>query len=192
MSKQAARKPRTDAGRNRSRVLQVACELFGERGGEVQMSEVAQTAGVGIGTVYRHFPTRQALIEAVADQRFAGILVFAREQCLPNPDTRQALACFLRRVAEVHEQGRGVSSVIEATLGSTEPRGEVGAELLAFGEALVERGRADGTLRADATVADLYMLTGAVAAISRQGIGDWRRFIDIALGGMGRAENRAS
>ncbi|MEV1246212.1 TetR/AcrR family transcriptional regulator [Nonomuraea sp. NPDC050022] len=191
MSKHTARKPRTDAERNRARVLEVACELFAERGDEVQMAEVAKAAGVGIGTVYRHFPTRQALIEAVTEQRFAEILAYARTECLPNPDTRQALTCFLTRIGQVHDEGRGVSSAIEAALGSTEPRGQVGEDLLALGEALLERGRADGTLRADAKLGDLYMIAGAVSAISRNAVGDWRRFIDIALDGLrGPARDR--
>ncbi|MFC5752859.1 TetR/AcrR family transcriptional regulator [Actinomadura rugatobispora] len=184
MSEQAARKPRADSARNRVRVLQVACDLFAERGDEVQMAEVAQAAGVGVGTVYRHFPTRQALVDAVAERRFAEILAFARTRCLPDPDARRALACFLSRIGTVHEQGRGLSEAIEKALGSTEPRGEVGAELLALTGALLERGQADGAFRADATVADLYMIAGAVAAISRHTFGDWRRFIDLALDGL--------
>ncbi|GAA4606668.1 TetR/AcrR family transcriptional regulator [Actinoallomurus liliacearum] len=185
MPENAARRSRADAERNRGRVLQAADELFAEHGDQVQMADVARAAGVGVGTVYRHFPTRQALVEAVAEVRFAEILRHAREECLPLPDTRQALAGFLARIGRVHEEGRGVSSAIEAALGDTEPRGQIGADLLAVGAELVERGRSDGTLRPDANVADLYMIAGAVAAISRNAVGDWRRFIDIALDGLG-------
>ncbi|GAB3959572.1 TetR/AcrR family transcriptional regulator [Actinoallomurus acanthiterrae] len=184
MSNAAPRRPRTDAERNRGRVLQAATELFAQHGDQVQMADVAKAAGVGVGTVYRHFPTRQALIEAVAEQRFIEILRFAREECLARPDTRQALACFFARIGRVHEEGRGVSGAIEAALGDTEPRGQVGADLLAIGEEMLERGRSDGTLRADVKVADLYMIAGAVAAISRNAVGDWHRFIDIALDGL--------
>ncbi|GAA4074495.1 helix-turn-helix domain-containing protein [Actinomadura miaoliensis] len=184
MSKNAARRPRVDAERNRGRVLQVAGELFAEHGDQVQMADVARAAGVGVGTVYRHFPNRRALVEAVAEQRFAEILRYAREECLTQPDARRALSCFLARIGRVHEEGQGVSSAIEAALGDTEPRGQVGADLLAIGADLLERGRSDGTIRADATVADLYMIAGAVAAISRNTVGDWRRFIEIALDGL--------
>ncbi|MFE0171156.1 TetR/AcrR family transcriptional regulator [Streptomyces sp. NPDC059002] len=179
-----SRPSRADAERNRLRVLEVAGKLFAERGDEVQMAEVARAAEVGVGTVYRHFPTRQALIEAITEERFAGILAHVEQQCLPEPDTRRALLCFLTHVGEVHEQGRGLSGVIEATFGSTAPRGAVGDALLAVGETLVSRGRADGALRDDVTVADLYMTVGAVAILSRNAIGDWRRFIDITLDGL--------
>lgn len=179
-----ARKTRADAGRNRARVLEVARELFTEHGDEVQMSEVARTAGVGVGTVYRHFPTRVALVEAVAEQRFIEILAFARERCLPQPDARLALRCFLGHVGEVHEQGRGLSGAIEAALGHTAPQGTILTELESLGDSLLERGKADRVIRPDATIDDLYMIVGALAAVSRQNIGDWRRFVEIALDGL--------
>lgn len=186
----AARKTRADAGRNRARVLEVAGELFAEHGDEVQMAEVARTAGVGVGTVYRHFPTRGALIEAVAEQRFVAILAFARERCLPEPDARRALRCFLGHVGEVHERGRALSGAIEAALGHTAPLGAVRTELEELGGALLERGKADGVIRPDATVGDLYMIVGALAAVSRQDIGDWRRFVEITLDGLEPSPDR--
>ncbi|MFI6154099.1 TetR/AcrR family transcriptional regulator [Kitasatospora sp. NPDC051170] len=184
MSTSAGRKPRTDAERNRSRVLQSAGELFAAHGDAVQMADIAKAAGVGVGTVYRHFPTRQALVAAVAEERFAGILRHAREECLSLPDGRQALAGFLDAIGRAHEEGRGVSGVIEVAFGNTEPGGEVGAQLLDVGEQLLARGRADGTVREDAGVSDLYMIAGAVAAISRNAVGDWRRFVELALDGL--------
>ena len=81
------RKPRTDAERNRARVLEAARALFAEHGQDVQMTEVARVAEVGIGTLYRHFPTRQALIEAAAESRSAELappgLVRLAEQIAP-------------------------------------------------------------------------------------------------------------
>jgi AcrR family transcriptional regulator len=134
--------------------------------------------------VYRHFPTRQALVEAVTDERFGEILAFVKDECLPNPDTRAALTCFLAHVAEIHQKGRSLFGAIEATFGSTAPRGSLAAELLAVGGELIDRGHADGTVRTDITVDDLYMVVGALAMISRGDVGDWRRFIEIALDGM--------
>ncbi|MEV5745688.1 helix-turn-helix domain-containing protein [Microbispora rosea] len=177
-------RPRSDAERNRARLLDVAVDLFAEHGDQVQMGEVARAAQVGVGTLYRHFPTRQALVEAVAEQRFSEILAFAENECLPNPDTRAALTCFLTHVAQMHQTGRGLSGAIEATFGSTAPRGPLAVELLAIGDTLIRRGHADGTVRADITVDDLYMLVGALAMISRGDVGDWRRFIDIILDGI--------
>jgi AcrR family transcriptional regulator len=175
---------RGDAERNRGLVLAAARKLFGERGDEVHMSQVAAEAGVGIGTVYRHFPTRQALVAAIAEGRFAEILEFARQRCLNEPDPMLALTRFLSHVGEVHEQGRGLSGVIEATFGSTEPRGETSGDLLEVGAALLRRGIDQGILAPGLTVDDLYMIVGAVSFISRNGVGDWRRFIEITVEGL--------
>ncbi|ADD39975.1 TetR/AcrR family transcriptional regulator [Stackebrandtia nassauensis] len=183
MTSTAGRRPRSDAAHNRDRVLTAAEELFNSQGTAVHMSEVAKSAGVGVGTVYRHFPTRRALVEAVAEQRFVEILAFAREHCLDQPDPREALRGFLHHVGEVHERGRGQSDAIEAVLGSTEPRGEPGERLQEVGETLLRRGREAHVVRADITVADLYMIVGCVATICRNGFGDWRRFVEIALNG---------
>ncbi|MFE6779278.1 TetR/AcrR family transcriptional regulator [Streptomyces sp. NPDC057702] len=179
-----SRPSRADAERNRLKVLEVAEALFAERGDAVQMAEVARAAEVGVGTVYRHFPTRQALIEAIAERRFEEILTYAEQHCLPQPTAHQGLACLLTRVGEVHERGRGLSGVIDATFGSTAPRGAVGDALLTLGETLARRGREDGTLRPDVTIADLYMAVGAVAMLSRHAVGDWRRFRDLTLDGL--------
>src|SRR6266576_1331973 len=103
------RRPRADAGRNRARVLEAAGELFGSRGDEVQMAEIARAAGVGIGTVYRHFPTRQALVEAVAAQRFLEILGFARTKCAQAPSGREAVEALLTHIGQVHANGRALS-----------------------------------------------------------------------------------
>ncbi|RDI68851.1 TetR/AcrR family transcriptional regulator [Nocardia pseudobrasiliensis] len=178
------RKRRADAARNRDQVLDTATTLFTERGDDVQMADVARAAGVGVGTVYRHFPTRAALIEAVAERRFVEILDHARRSSLPNPDVRQALTDFLGHICQVHERGRALSSAIESVIGDTAPHGEIRTELIALGEELLARGRADGSIRTDATAADLYMIVGAVAAISRAGFGDWRRFIELTLDGL--------
>jgi AcrR family transcriptional regulator len=180
------RKPRNDAQRNRLRVLETARELFAERGDEVQMPELARAAGVGVGTVYRHFPTRQALIEAAAEHRFAELAAFARTECRRQPELGRGLELYLIRVGEVLAGDRGLSSAIEAARGTaeTEPRGAARAELEAAIAALITDGQAAGTLRADITVADVYMLVGAMSATIRTGSGDWNRFLDLALNGV--------
>jgi AcrR family transcriptional regulator len=178
------RKPRTDAERNRARVLEVARALFAEHGYDVQMSEVARVAEVGVGTVYRHFPTRQALIEAAAENRSAEMLAFAQTQCLTDADPAQALARFLRHIGEVLAHDRGTSEAIEAAMGSTEPQGELRTALQAITGELIERAQTQGTIRSDATVSDVYMIVCGLAAVIRNNAGDWRRFTEIALDGL--------
>jgi AcrR family transcriptional regulator len=180
------RRPRVDAERNRARVLEAARALLAERGEDVQMPELARAAGVGIGTVYRHFPTRQALVEAAAEHRFAEIEEFARIECLERVDSRQALAHYLHHVGEVLATDRGLSASIEAVRGSagSEPRGEARARLEVIVGKIIERGQAVGAVRHTCTVADVYMIVGALSAVIRTGSGDWRRFLDITLNGL--------
>ena len=180
-----SRRSRSDAARNHEQILAAATELFSGHGEQVQVADVARAAGVGVGTVYRHFPSRQALLQAAADRRFAGILAYGRAECLPTPDARRSLADLLERIAEVHEHGRGLSRAIESVIGDTRPHGETRAEFDELAETLLSRGRADGSIRADATAADLYMIIGCVVTVSRDRIGDWRRFIQLALDGLG-------
>ena len=176
------RKPRADAERNRAKVLEAARELFADRGDDVQMPEVARAAGVGVGTVYRHFPTRQALVEAAAEHRFAEILDFARAQCAGSAD---GLARYLRHVGEVLDVDQGLSASIEAVrrVGGSERHGQVRERLDAAVAGLVAEGRAAGALRADCTVSDVHMVVGGLSAIIRLG-GDWQRFVEIALNGL--------
>ncbi|MEV1239336.1 helix-turn-helix domain-containing protein [Nonomuraea sp. NPDC049750] len=94
---QTRRKTRTDAERNRDRVLEAARALFAESGYDVQMSEIARAAGVGIGTLYRKFPTREALIEAIAEHRAADLIAAAR-RLADADDPAHGLAGFLRHV----------------------------------------------------------------------------------------------
>ncbi|MFD0360922.1 TetR/AcrR family transcriptional regulator [Nocardia sp. GCM10030253] len=177
---------RKDAQRNRLRVLETARVLFAERGDEVQMPELARAAGVGIGTVYRHFPTRQALVEAAAEHRFAELATYARTECRSAPELGQGLELYLTRVGEVLAGDRGLSAAIEATRATseTEPRGPALVELESAIQVLITDGQAAGTLRADATVSDVYMLVGALSATIRTGSGDWKRFIDLAMNGL--------
>jgi|SRR5882724_3658940 len=174
-----ARRPRADAERNRQRVVETARALFAVRGDEVQHAEIAREAGVGVGTVYRHFPTRQSLVEAAAEQRFAEILAFARELA-------DGLASYLEHVGEVLDADRGLSAVIEAARGSTEsePRGQARAHLEEAVAELIARDQRAGILSPTCTVSDVYMITGALSAVVRTRSGDWRRFLTIVLEGL--------
>ena len=181
-----ARKPRADAERNRLRILAAARELFTERGDEVQLPEVARAAGVGVGTVYRHFASQRELVEAAAELRFAEIAEFAGTVCLAEAEPGQGLARYLHHVGEVLATDRGLSAAVEAARGTagSEPRGDARRRLESAVAALIERDRSAGTLRADCTVGDVYLLVGALSATIRTGSGDWRRLLEIALAGL--------
>ncbi|MEU3312475.1 helix-turn-helix domain-containing protein [Streptomyces sp. NPDC006662] len=180
----AGRRPRADAERNRALVLAAARALFEERGEEVQMPEVARAAGVGIGTLYRHFPSKQALVEAAAEQRFAGVLRLALTDCLQEPEAGQGLARYLRHVGEALDRSPGLTAAALSAVGSSAPGGETLGRLEEAVAALIVQGQAAGALREDLTVADVYMIVGGLSGIIRTGSGDWRRFLDLTFDGL--------
>jgi AcrR family transcriptional regulator len=164
-------------------VLEAARGLLAERGDEVQLPEIARAAGVGVGTVYRNFPDRRALVEAVAERRFAEIAEYARKRCL---DGRSGVRRYLRHVGEVLAGDRALSSAIEAARGSagSEPRGEARGELETVVAQAIAADQAAGVLRADCTVGDVYLLVGCLSSVLRTGSGDWRRFVALAMDGL--------
>lgn len=178
------RTPRADASRNRERILNAARDLLADSGSAVQLPAVARAAGVGTGTVYRHFPTQADLIEAAAEQRFAEIEEYARTHCLPHPG--QAVDRYLEHVGETLAADRGLSAAIESarhTPGS-QPLGETRIRLEAIVGELIAVDRTAGALREDCTVGDVYMLVGAISATIGTGSGDWRRLLELARDGL--------
>src|ERR671933_90846 len=102
---------RRDAERNRQRILDAARELFAERGLAVTLNDVADHAGVGVGTVYRRFPDKAELVEALFEQRLEGI-VGLLEEALENPDPWLGLEGFLERVLELQANDRGLKDIL--------------------------------------------------------------------------------
>ena len=99
------RKPRADAERNRARLIDAAKSVFAERGGAASLEEVARTAGVGIGTLYRHFPTRDALIEAVYRNESDQLVRAASELAARRPPVealREWMRLFFRYMSIKH------------------------------------------------------------------------------------------
>jgi AcrR family transcriptional regulator len=182
----ADRRPRADAERNRARVLDTARSLFAERGDDVQIPEIARAAGVGVGTVSRHFPTRQDLVEAAAEQRFAQILAYARKDRRRRPELGGGLERYLRHVAGILTKDRGLSAAIEASRGApgSPPQGETLTQLEEAIQVLIDDARAAGTIRPDLTVKDVYMIVGSLSAVISTGSGDWRRFLALILDGL--------
>lgn len=184
-SPRPGRKPRADVVRNRARVLAAARVLFSRHGVAVQMHEVAAEAGVGIGTVYRHFSSRDELIEAAAEQRFAEIEEFAQAECLTDSEG-QGLIRYLRHVGEVLERDQGLTVAIESVRGfrTSAPLAEARAHLQEALARLIEQGRDAGVVRDDCVVSDAYMITGSISAVIRTGSGDWRRLLELTFEGL--------
>ena len=102
---------RADAVRNRARVLEAARDCMARKGLDVQMDEIARKAGVGVGTVYRHFPNKDELIEALASDRFVRLAELADES-LEEPDPWEAFVVFMRASAMIQVDDKALSEVL--------------------------------------------------------------------------------
>ncbi len=148
---------RADAQRNLDRLLDVAGECFAERGLDVSIDEIARRAGVGHGTVFRNFPSKDALVVAVLNQRLSE-LAGAAETALVEPDAWEGFAGFFRQTAGLYAQNLALLDCLERCEGSPE-KGELGSAV----ERLVERAQNAGALRRDVTAADVMALIPTAA-----------------------------
>ncbi|MDQ0377841.1 TetR/AcrR family transcriptional regulator [Amycolatopsis thermophila] len=159
---------RADARRNRARVLAAAQEAFADEGPSVPLDEIARRAGVGAGTVYRHFPSKELLFEAVVLDRIEWLAEQARER-LGAPDPGAAFFEFLDVVAEEALLNKALCDALEESTGipvkaASDERREFRA---AFAD-LLRRAQAAGAVRLDVEPGDLTALLAGYLAIRRQ------------------------
>jgi len=167
---------RKDAARNREKLLAAAVGLFAERGTEGSLEEVAKRAGVGIGTLYRHFPTRDALVEAAYRNEVAQ-LRSAADELLAELPPDEALEAFMRRFVDYGTAKRGMRDALQSIAGGStalfsETRGQV-TEAVAV---LLAAGAEAGTLRADVEAEDVLRAMGAIWMVA-----DGEEFPDQAM-----------
>lgn len=180
---EAERRPRADAERNRRRLLDAATELFAERGLDVGVAEIAQRAGVGRGTLFRNFPTKEALIAAIVVDRMHEAAMRGRE-LLESPDPGDALFEFLNEMLGSRRQvEHTLSEVIQDTfLANPEIRAALDEILEVLGE-LLARAQEAGAIRSDVGALDvLFMFKGmceAAAAFSHGDPGLSERHLDL-------------
>jgi AcrR family transcriptional regulator len=156
---------RADARRNYARLLAVAAAEIAEHGADASMEQIARTAGVGSGTVRRHFPSRRALLEAVFRDRVETLSALARELA-GRADSRDALLEWLRAVTVSASTIRGLAVAIALDLAANPGPAQkscASAQLTEAGEPLVRRAVQDGTVAPGVTVADLLTLITGIA-----------------------------
>jgi AcrR family transcriptional regulator len=185
----AERPQRADAVRNRASVLDAARAAFADEGLDADMASIAERAGVGVGTVYRHFPTKDALLEALMTDHFERLVEIAERA---EADGASAWQCIEQMVWDCAERSAGDHALCEilsqpppslATLPASLHLREVSGRLVAAGVA-------DGCVRADATSVDIPMMMcgfGKIAALQRRGVTpgfDWHRYLTIMLDGL--------
>jgi len=180
------RKLRADARRNRDKVLAAARAEFSEHGREAQMDDIARRAGVGVGTVYRHFPTKEALIEALVIDSFQAIAAQARA-ALEVEDPWEAFTSVLWRGAEVMAGDRALSEVFASTPVAMERAMPTVEGLHDSAEKLIRRGQKAGVLRADLVVDDIPMIMCGIGSATKKEhrcTAPWRRHLSIVLDGL--------
>src|SRR5215204_2619870 len=175
-----ARPLRADARRNRERILKAARAVFAEQGMHSQIDDVAKRAKVGVGTVYRHFPTKEALIEALVRERFEEIAGYARE-ALERADAWEGFCELIWRAAERNAADLAFCEAIASTDKSAIVE-EVG--LMRSTDELIARAKAEGRMRADATREDVPMMMAGASAVMRLSPTAWRRYLTIMLDGL--------
>lgn len=183
---QAPRPLRRDARENRERLLAAAHAVIAEDGREAALEEIARRAGVGIGTLYRHFPDRGALLDALAEEHVARIGALAAE-ALGSDDPWDALAGFLEQVVALQERDLTLrDALLERPVAGR--LDHVRAPLRASIEELLARARAQGMLRPDVVYADvvvaLWSLGRVVEVTAGPAPAAWRRYLALVLDGL--------
>lgn len=169
-ARDVTRPVRSDAAANRERVLAAAASAVRRDGEKVPMISIADEAGVGIGTLYRHYPTRSALLAALASRSYRLVLDHARTAAASDQSATTALARFLEKTIAARDDlilplHGGPMSLDEATVAL---RTEI-SDLL---EQVLARGRRDGTIRRDVTAIDV-IITGAMLAQPLPHVAKW-------------------
>jgi AcrR family transcriptional regulator len=186
----ATRTIRADARRNRERIVDAARAAFAEQGPEAQIDDIARRADVGVGTVYRHFPTKDALIGELIRLKLTALRDRARRRLAAGGDPGDAFAGFLREQADVIATDAALQRMLwpetEETWAPLAPLFEEVNE--AVGE-LIARAKEAGAVRPDLEVDDVRTLMcglGAIMAADARGVMpfDWRRQLEFMLDGL--------
>ena len=189
MTKTAApeRPLRRDAERNRDRIVEAGRVAFAADGIDVSVEAIARRAGVGMGTLYRRFPTKGDLVDAVLEDAFAEVCQAARS-ALDADDGWAAFTTFLERVFELHVRNRGLKDVIASGQHDLRRLEALRAQMRPLVSEVVARAQAQGTLRTDFAAEDVPMLFwtgGRVAEVTSDVAPDlWRRYLGFLLDGL--------
>ncbi|HET6849840.1 MAG TPA: helix-turn-helix domain-containing protein [Gaiellales bacterium] len=188
-TKTPSRPLRSDASRNRERIVASARRLFAARGADVSVDEIRRDAGVGMGTLYRHFSNKDELLDAVLEDAY-GEWAQALRQALAEPDAWVGFCEYLERALALHVANRALKGVAAGE--GARPRAEaMRARMRPLLRALIDRAKAQGSLRDDFALEDMPLVFWSCDRVI-DAAGDvapeiWRRHLGILLDGL-RAE----
>ncbi len=173
-----ARGLRADARRNRERLLTVAHELFGARGADVSLDDIAREAQVGIGTLYRHFPTREALLAATCDDR---LLALAEGRAAPHGKAADALQTFLESLVRHAGMYRGLATSLGVVLKNGSPGCHAATTA---GERLLAQAQDAGEVRRDVDFDDVVCMATAISLATAEDSRRVHRLVAMFLDGL--------
>lgn len=188
-------KLRKDAARNRERLLAAGREVFAQRGLEATLNDVAHHAGVGVGTAYRRFANKEALIDSILVQQVEELEAILAE-ALAEPDPWEGLVLYLERSLAIQAKDRGMAQVLSGQFAQPQKYDWGRDRLAPLVNRVAERAREAGLLRKDVTGADLILLQVALNTIAtaaqdgpapdnRDDVGElYRRYLWIFLDGL--------
>lgn len=182
----APRPLRADARRNRERILEVATRAFSERGADASLDAIAKAAGVGPGTLYRHFPSREVLIEAAYRSELARVCDSATELLAGHPPDR-AMRLWMDRFIDYLATKKGMAEALRAVVASgADPFAESLDRLSAAIGALLRAGADVGLLRSDVDPLDVAFSLGGVSLVANDPVHRERagRMLDLILDGL--------
>ena len=178
---------RRDAERNRQRILQAAAEVFATRGLGATMDDIAHHAGVGVGTVYRRFPDKELLIDALFEERIERLVDLA-QQGLAQPDPWDGFVLFLEQGLADQACDRGLKELLLGTQHGRDRVERTRARLKPVVEELIERAKGAGALRQDfegTDMAVIHLMLGAAIDFTEDLAPEtWRRYLQLILDGL--------
>ena len=190
MSTTAQRPLRADARRNRAKLVAAAAAAFAEAGLDAQVEDIARRAGVGVGTLYRHFPTKDALIAALAEEHFERLAdtIEAALEAGESGDGWETFTATIWRIADTVAADVAWCEIVGGHPTAVQAASRGQHRLAAATATLVARAQQSGRMRADVTFADISTIMcgfGHIAAAQRAGAAlDWKRYLEIALDGL--------
>lgn len=186
MAATAPRPLRADAQRNRDRVLEAAVRAFSNENADVPLEKIARDAGVGIGTLYRHFPTREALVEAAYRNEVARLCDSTNELLAEMPPD-EALRAWMGRFLDYMATKRGMADALRALIATgANPYAQSRGRLLAAISALVDAGKTAAVVREDIEPADVLVSLSGVSLVAGepQQRDQAQRLLDLLMDGL--------
>jgi AcrR family transcriptional regulator len=179
----AARPQRADAQRNHATLIAAARTVFTERGSDASLEEIARRAGVGVGTLYRHFPTRQDLIEAVYVDEVETLCRSAED--FTGGSSWDALVHWFNRFVDYVATKKALVDEMMATIGQDAQVFRICHDaIFAAGQPLLDRAKLDGSVRPEVEFIDVIRMVSGVTMIRNAEPEDIRRVLAMALDGL--------